>query len=173
MEDQKIIVGQINGIFGVQGWVKIFSHTDPRENIFQYSPWLLKVKGEWKEIKLADFKVQAGGKALVAKLENIHDRDEAREFMGCEIAILNSQLDRSDDEYLWIDLIGCTVINQDNVEMGKVSELIETGQHDVLRVKGEFGDLIPFVMEEFILSVDVENKVIRVDWELAADDETD
>ena len=173
MEDQRIIVGQINGIFGVQGWVKIFSHTDPRENIFKYSPWLLNVKGEWKEIKLDDFKVQAGGKALVAKLENIHDRDVAREFMGCEIAILNSQLERSNDEYLWIDLIGCKVINQDELVLGEVADLIETGAHDVLRVKGEFGDLIPFVMDEFILSVDVDAKIIRVDWEPETDEEND
>jgi 16S rRNA processing protein RimM len=167
MNNERLIVGQINGIFGVKGWVKIFSHTDPRDNIFNYSPWQIHVKGEWKEVKVEEFQKHAGGKALVAKLENIHDRDVAREFMGCEISILRSQLSQDDDEYFWIDLIGCEVTNQDGIVLGEVTDLVETGAHDVLRVKGEYGDLIPFVMDEFIVSIDKNTKKIRVNWEIA------
>ncbi|VAW44199.1 16S rRNA processing protein RimM, partial [hydrothermal vent metagenome] len=56
MLDDKLIVGQINGIFGVNGWVKIFSHTDPRKNILDYSPWMIKFKGEWQHIKVVNSK---------------------------------------------------------------------------------------------------------------------
>jgi len=171
MEKERLIVGQINGVFGVKGWVKIFSHTDPRENIFSYSPWQLKVKGEWQDVKVEDFKLQSGGKALVAQLENIHDRDLARDLMGAEISIWRDQLQQDDDEYFWIELIGCDVINQDKVLLGKVTDLVETGAHDVLRVKGEHGDLIPFVMDKFIVNIDIGNKQILVNWEL--DDESD
>ncbi len=166
MSEKKLIVGNINGIFGVQGWVKIFSHTDPRENILNYSPWWINCKGEWKKINIVDSKVQQGGKALVAKLENVNDRDVAREYMGCEIAIDDSQLDRSDDGYLWVDLIGCEVFLEDGTLVGTVKDLIETGAHDVLRVSGEHEELIPFVMNEFILRVNTDEKKIVVDWEL-------
>lgn len=174
MNNNHLIVGQINGVFGVQGWVKIFSHTDPRENIFRYSPWLIEVKGEWQEVKVEDFKIQQGGKALVAKLENIQDRDLARELMGCTIAIDRNLLEKEADDYFWVDLIGCEVKNLEGEHFGKVINLVETGAHDVLRIQGEdkSSELIPFVMGAFIKSVDIENKLIIVDWQ-ADNEESD
>ncbi|MGZ4982010.1 MAG: ribosome maturation factor RimM, partial [Methylobacter sp.] len=47
-KQQHISVGKISGVFGVKGWVKVFSFTDPRENILTYSPWLLKKGDETK-----------------------------------------------------------------------------------------------------------------------------
>lgn len=166
MSDEKLIVGQINGIFGVNGWLKIFSHTDPRKNILDYSPWWIKCKGEWRQVKVVDSKVQSGGKTLVAQIENVTDRDVARDYMGCEIAINRTDLKQSDDGWYWVDLIGCQVATQDNVALGEVTEIIETGAHDVLRIKGDQEVLIPFVMEQFILSVNIADKKIVVDWEL-------
>ena len=32
-------IGRLNGAWGVSGWVKVFSYTDPPENIFSYQPW--------------------------------------------------------------------------------------------------------------------------------------
>ncbi|WP_319380012.1 ribosome maturation factor RimM [Thiomicrorhabdus sp.] len=162
---EKLIVGQINGVFGVHGWVKIFSDTEPRENIFSYSPWWIKRKGEWLEVKVEDFKGQQGGKALVAKLDIIDDRDIAREFMGCEIAIDRSQLRSDDNEFFWIDLIGCQVENLQGDVLGKITDLVETGAHDVLRVKGATQELIPYVLDEFIIEVDIANKRVKVDWQ--------
>lgn len=171
MSAEKLIVGSINGVFGVNGWVKIFSHTDPRENILSYSPWWIKFKGEWRQVSIADSKVQQGGKTLVAKLDKVDDRDLAREYMGCEIAIEQSQLKRSNDALYWIDLIGCQVSLQDGTLLGTVKEMVETGAHDVLRVVGEQNILIPFVMDEYILNVDTDNKQIVVNWEVEADSE--
>lgn len=173
MENNRLVVGQINGIFGVQGWVKIFSHTDPRENIFRYSPWLVEVKGEWQEIKVEDFKVQQGGKALVAKLQKIDDRDLAREFMGCTIAIDRGMLQQNAGDYFWVDLIGCEVTNLEGEKIGKVVNLVETGAHDVLRVEGEHNELIPFVMETFIKSIDIAGKQIVVDWQIEEQEESE
>jgi len=170
MSEEKLIVGQINGIFGVQGWVKIFSHTDPRKNILDYSPWWLKCKGEWRQVKLLDSKVQSGGKTLVAQIDGVTDRDVAREYMGCEIAIDRTQLVQTNDGWFWIDLMGCQVVSEDETALGKVTDIIETGAHDVLRVKGDQETLIPFVMNRFIKSVDIANKLIVVDWELEEED---
>ncbi|QAB14880.1 ribosome maturation factor RimM [Hydrogenovibrio thermophilus] len=174
-QDEHIILGQINGIYGVQGWVKIFSHTEPRENILNYSPWLVRVKGEWRTMSLQDGRSQAGGKSIIAKLDGVDDRDVAREFMGCDIAITPDQLPDTDDGYYWRHLIGCEVSNLQGEVLGQVSEIVETGAHDVLRVTqilpgGETRTtLIPFVMDTFILAVDVDAKRIQVDWQ--ADDE--
>lgn len=177
LNDDKIILGQINGIYGVQGWVKVFSHTAPRQNILNYSPWLVKVNQTWRSIELKDGRTQQGGKLVVAQLAGISDREMARTFMGCDIAILPEQLPEADSGYYWMQLMGCQVLLTDGSLLGKVTELIETGAHDVLRVQKpdelELGSiLIPFVMDQFILNVDVKAKIIQVDWALEDDDDS-
>jgi len=169
--DGKLILGKINGIYGVQGWVKVYSHTAPIENIFCYQPWYLRCKdGLWREVKVLDHRVHMGGKALVAKLEGVQDREQARALMGCEIGIDRDQLPDSDDGYYWVDLIGCEVIDQHGENLGKVVGMIETGGHDVMRVRGEAGQhLIPLVEGHFVTDVDIAAKRIRVDWDGEAD----
>ena len=40
-EADRIVVGRINGAYGIKGWVKIFSYTDPIEKILGYTPWYM------------------------------------------------------------------------------------------------------------------------------------
>ena len=71
-----------------------------------------------------------------------------------------------EDEYYWADLVDMTVINKENIVLGKVSNLMETGANDVLMIKGEYGQiLIPFV-SNYIESVDTDSKTIIADWGL-------
>jgi 16S rRNA processing protein RimM len=42
---------------------------------------------------------------------------------------------------------------------------METGAHDVLVTNGDKERLIPFVMDEVVLGVDVAGGVIDVDWD--------
>jgi len=164
-DDDKLILGQINGVFGVQGWLKVFSHTDPRKNILEYPYWLIKRNGQWQTVNIIDGKSQQGGKTVVVKLEDCNDRDDAKELMGCDIAIFQKDLPKSTDSFYWVQLIGSRVINLQNEELGIVTALVETGAHDVLRVEKEDSSiLIPYVEDKFILNVDIEFKTIQVDW---------
>jgi len=161
---EMIVVGKIAGVFGVQGWCKIFSHTSPRKNILQYSPWYLKRNGEWQLTKLKQGRPQ--GKSIVAQLEGINDRDVAAALNGTEIAIMQSQLpDLAQDEYYWSDLIGSEVETVTGVSLGKVTEMMETGANDVLIVKGDQERLIPFLQPDVVTEVDVKAGLIKVDWD--------
>ncbi len=82
--------GQISGVFGVKGWVKVFSFTQPRENILRYSPWLLQKNNQTKEIKVLGGQRQ--GSTVVAELEGVTDRDAALALMGWGISIRKEQL---------------------------------------------------------------------------------
>lgn len=168
--EQWVPLGKLNGLFGVKGWVKIFSNTQPRENILNYSPWFLKRDGQWQE-----FEVLAGkphGKGVIAHLSGCTDRDIAAELIGSEIAIKREQLPKAeDDEYYWSDLIGLVVNNLESVELGKVTSMLETGANDVLVVRGlgEDGEkrerLIPFITEEVVQEVNLEQGFMTVDWD--------
>ena len=89
-KQQQINVGKVSGVFGVKGWVKVFSFTDIRENILNYSPWLLKKDSETRTVSVIDGKLQ--GKAVVAQLDGVNDRDQAANLMGWDIFITPDQL---------------------------------------------------------------------------------
>lgn len=161
---ETLVVGRISGVFGVRGWLKVYSHTQPRENILDYSPWLLRANGSWREYRPAEGKIH--GKALVVRLKGCDDRDVAAELVGQDVAIRRDQLPAAGpDEYYWSDLEGLVVRTLDNVELGEISHLFETGANDVIVVKGDKERLIPFVWEQVIREVDLEAGVMLVDWD--------
>lgn len=158
-----ITVGHISGVYGVHGWVKVFSHTEPRENILGYSPWHIRRAERWEPIALLDGRRQ--GKGVIARLEGCADREHARALIGAEIAVEREQFDETaPGEYYWADLVGLEVVTRDGVTLGRVDHLIETGANDVLVVAGERERLIPFVPDRYIVEVDVEGGRMVVDW---------
>ncbi|MCW8908595.1 MAG: ribosome maturation factor RimM [Sedimenticola sp.] len=157
------VLGSVSGLHGVRGWVKVFSHTSPKENIFNYPCWYLFRDGQWREYRLLQGRTQ--GKGLVASLEGVTDRDQAAELGGAEIAVRRDQLpETTPDEYYWADLEGQHVITLNGDSLGRVDYLFETGANDVMVVKGDRQRLLPFV-GQVIRSVDLEKGVITVDWD--------
>ena len=161
--ERYVTLGKVSGIFGVQGWVKVFSHTRPTENILSYSPWYLRQAGEWKARRVVEGRQH--GKALIVHLEGVDDRDVARGFIGIDIAVKRSQLPPpAEGEHYHFDLIGLKVTNRDGVELGTVQDIIETGAHDVLVVRGEKEHLIPLVMGVHVRRIDEWRGTMEVDW---------
>jgi len=155
-----IVLGRVTGLYGVRGWVKVFSETDPRENILAYAPWY--VDGEPRTV--AEGRLH--GRGLVARLAGCEDRDQAAELIGREIAIRRDQLPPpSPDEFYWADLEGLRVETIHGLALGEVSHLLATGANDVLVVRGERERLLPFVWDQVVHAVDFEAGVIRVDWD--------
>jgi 16S rRNA processing protein RimM len=157
--------GQISGVFGVKGWVKVFSFTQPRENILRYSPWILQKNNQTKEIKVVGGQRQ--GSNVVAELEGVLDRDAALELMGWEIFIRKDQLPKPQaGEYYWADLIGLEVVTTTGVNLGKVDHLMETGANDVLVViDDKIERLIPFLQQQTVLKIDLAARSMVVDWD--------
>jgi 16S rRNA processing protein RimM len=120
--------------------------------------------GNWQEKQLA-----AGsrhGKGVIARLADCENRDQAQALIGYEIGIRRDQLPATaPGEYYWRDLQGLKVISVKGELLGTVDHLIETGANDVLVVKGERERLIPFVVDQVIVNVDLDEREIHVDWD--------
>ncbi|HOP23116.1 MAG TPA: ribosome maturation factor RimM [Gammaproteobacteria bacterium] len=158
-DNGRILIGKISGCFGIKGWVKVFSYSNPRENICTYKDWLI----DGTLFKSVQSKKH--GKNIVAKLKDVDSIEEAQMFIGQKIEITEQQLPKlKNDEYYWNDLIGLDVSNTNGISFGEIVNLMETGVNDVLIVKGNRERLIPFLIPETVLNVDLENKTMLVDW---------
>ncbi len=173
MSDSPVIIGEITGLSGVKGWVKVFSHTEPRLNIIKYNPWLISQKEDWKPVKVLNGRSQ--GKTIVVQIEGVTDRDQAQALIGYKVAIQASQLKPlSANDYYWRDLEGLDVVDTKGQFLGKVSHLIETGANDVLvvtlppeKIKDQKIKemMIPYLMDKVVKRVDLETKQLEVDWD--------
>jgi 16S rRNA processing protein RimM len=106
--ERRILLGKIVGVFGVRGWVKIQSHTEPRAALFGYLPWTLRRHDVERQITEIEGREQVKG--LIARLVGIDTREQAETLVGNEIWVPRSALPRPrKGEYYWVDLEGLSV----------------------------------------------------------------
>ncbi|TWX68873.1 ribosome maturation factor RimM [Colwellia demingiae] len=170
-EEKKIILGKVGAVYGIKGWLKIHSFTDETEAILDYFPWSLKLGNNTQTVEITDWRKH--NKILIVKVAGIDDRDEAQALVGSEILTNEAALpELSQDDFYWRDLIGMSVVTNKGYDLGVVTDMMETGANDVLVVKANLKDgfskkerLIPYLFEQVIESVSIENKQICVDWD--------
>ena len=164
-----VVLGKIVSVHGVRGEVKVYSFTDPVDNVLDYRRWTLRRDNEVKQVELAGGRLQ--GKVLVAKLKGLDDREVARSYAGFEICVARSELpELSEGEFYWYQLEGLSVIDQAGQLLGKIDHLFETGANDVMVVKPSPGSLddrerlLPYT-GQCVLSIDLAAGEMRVDWD--------
>jgi 16S rRNA processing protein RimM len=163
---QWLPLGRIVGVFGVKGWVKVESYTDPREAILSYPEWQLDNPEQGARRVVAGRK---HGRQVVASLEHIEDRDIARQLVGATISVQRSTLPAlKPREYYRADLLGLRVVNEQGVELGRVERFIDAPAHAVMVVRGAEEHLLP-VTPQHLRRVDLAGGEIRVDWNPAED----
>ena len=163
--DDPIVLGRVSALFGVKGWVKIFSYTDPREGILGYPALHIEREGRWQPVKVAEG--QPHGKTIIARFEGVEDRDTAADFLRSDIGVFREDMPPAGEaQYYWSDLEGLRVEGQSGSTLGVVAYLLETGANDVMVIKGDEREiLVPFVTGDVVTDVDLAGGVIKVDWE--------
>lgn len=167
MSQDFVVIGQIGAPYGVKGWQHIRSFSKPIENIFQYKTWYLRQKQAWLPYQVATGRRH--GEGLVVHLEGIDDRDIAASLTLCDIAIPRSELKPlPQDEYYWTDLEGLSVKTLAGKLLGRIAYLYDNAGTDIMVIQseGELEKHIPFVIQDTVHAVDLENKEVIVDWDL-------
>ncbi|WP_353108635.1 ribosome maturation factor RimM [Salinisphaera dokdonensis] len=169
MPDRPVVLGHVSGLFGVKGWIKVYSYTRPAANLIEYEDWLIGRQDAWRPFRVIDAREQ--GKTLIAQIapgdeSPLADRDAAAALIDFEIAVERDQLPEPEPgEYYWFDLVGLDVVNRDGTELGRVKAMMETGANDVLVLQGDRERLVPFVVGEIIDEVDLKAGRIVADWD--------
>jgi 16S rRNA processing protein RimM len=177
-------VGRVVGAWGVKGAFKVQAHAAEPEALFSSKRWFLRgpeTAGPAPRqaalptlLRITQARAQAG--AVVATAQEVLDRDAAAALTGARVYVSRASFPTAGEgEYYWVDLIGLAVVNREGVTIGKVTDLIDTGVHSVLRVRrpdsspglapDQAEHLIPFVAA-YVDSVDLAGGLVRVDWGL-------
>ncbi|SIT71022.1 16S rRNA processing protein RimM [Ectothiorhodosinus mongolicus] len=157
-----VILGRIVGVYGIKGWVKVFSETQPREGILNYQPLYIADGDSWQPLAVETGRLS--GKSIILKCQGVDDRDAAQGLVGRALAIDADQLPQLDPgEYYWSQLLGLEVVNLQGEPLGRVDHLLETGANDVLVLEGERQRLVPYV-PQVVKQVDLVQGRMTVDW---------
>ena len=157
-----VVLGRVGAPFGVQGWVKVNSYTNPPEGIAGYGSWDLVRAGRAERRAVLEWK--RAGRAVAVRLEGVDSRDAAQALTGCDVQVDRSELaPTASGEYYWHDLIGLEVRNREGAELGRVEGVLEMPAHPVLVLRGERERLVPLVPERLV-EVDLDAGRVTVDW---------
>lgn len=167
MVKRKVLVGTIGKPYGIKGWVKINSYTAPFSNILNYQPWYLAPNKPFHLSTLIEIiESRVHGQQILVRLENCTTPESACLYTNYKIYVEREKFPPlAIDQYYWTDLEGLKVYTCENVYLGIISALYATGANDILVVINKKKHLIPFLLDQTIKSVDLENKTMIVDWD--------
>ncbi|HEX3915681.1 MAG TPA: ribosome maturation factor RimM [Steroidobacteraceae bacterium] len=162
-----IQLGFVGAPFGVRGWVKLRSHTDPPERLLKHRNLQIGREGAYQSYRIVE-SGRSGG-ALTVKLAGVEDRDQAMALRGAQICVPRTELpERDDKDFYRADLIGCDVVNLAGVGLGVVQHFVETPAQVLMVVRGEREYWVPAVAQH-LRRVDLQARRVTVDWDAAAE----
>jgi len=157
----KVIVGKIVNTCGLKGEVKVINSSNFKKNKYKKNSVLLVVNEENNiNLSLTVTSFRENDKFVYLKFKEINSIEEAEALKESYLMINGEGLQSiSEDDFYHYELLNMEVY-YNNELIGSISEISDNGAQDLLRVKGkDINVLIPFV-NEFVDSVDVENKKI-------------
>ncbi len=158
------MLGRITGPFGVRGWLKVMSFTDPPEQILEYPTWRADLPRAGRR-ELRPLEGRRHGKGLVVRCEGIDERDAAIALGRPELWVERRELPAlKKDEYYRADLVGFEVVNLLGQALGRVEHFLDLPANAVMVVAGEREHWLPLGPEQ-VFRVDLERGRITVDWD--------
>ena len=109
MTGRRVTLGRVSGVFGVKGWIKVYSYTRPAANILRYRKWWIVTEAGREAYRAEVVAGQQQGPALVAQISDaagqpIDDRDRAAALIGASIEVERDELPKlREGEFYWID----------------------------------------------------------------------
>ncbi|NLU51684.1 MAG: 16S rRNA processing protein RimM [Clostridiaceae bacterium] len=157
-----LAVGKVVNTHGIKGELKVMPLTSDLSR-FDYLKFVnVNLDGELKEFRVTGARLHKN--AVLIKLKGIDTMNDAEKFKGHDLWVERKHARILDeDEYFICDIIGLNVY-EDNVFIGTVSDVLETGSNDVYVIKSDSGkkDLLLPALKSVVLSIDIEGKRMDV-----------
>lgn len=149
-------IGKIVNVHGVQGEVKLKPCTKD-VGIFSSLDFLL-IEGE----KFFIESVRIHKKMALIKFKGINSREDSSSIMNKFVAVSRDMANKLEEgEYYIADLLDCSVYEND-ILLGKIIDIIETGSNDVYHVKNKDNEILIPALKTVVMKIDIIEKRIEV-----------
>jgi 16S rRNA processing protein RimM len=161
-------MGRIGAPYGIKGWVKLISFTDPVDNLLDYESLWVADGAALRKIEIDEARPQ--GEGLVGHIKGCDVREATRLYTGLDLLVPKDALPELEEGFYWHELEGLRVVNLAGEDLGVVDHLLATGANDVLVVRGDEASvdreerLLPYVDAQVVKEVDLAARIMRVDW---------
>jgi 16S rRNA processing protein RimM len=166
-EEDYVIIGQITGVHGLHGSLKVNSHTDSLDLYKKGEQLLIRGSGKALSIPERCLTIQSVSpykKKILLKFDEISDIDSAERLIGADIFIPREKFPELEDgEFYWVDIIGLSVFTVNGESLGRVDSIFPTGSNDVYVVKGKGKEILIPALESVIRSIDLDAGVMTVE----------
>lgn len=158
-------VGTIANTHGLKGELKVVSQTDFPEERFSLGSRLTMMDPELKkQIEVEVVTSRQNKNTYIVKFSAWNDINEVEKYKGWLLKINKEKLiELSEHEFYYHEIVGCTVISDEGVELGVIQEILSPGANDVWVVQPATGKAvyIPYI-EDVVKQVDIPNKRVLV-----------
>ena len=152
MKLQFIEAGEIVTTHGVRGEIKVLPWGDSPEFLLDFN----RVRIDGMDYKVESCRIQKTCNLI--KLQGIDTMEAAQLLRGKVVELYRS--DAPKELIFAAELIGVSVI-ADEVEIGKITDVLDYPGNKVYVIEGEHSYMIPAV-KEFVLSTDMDTKTMQV-----------
>ena len=164
--DRKILLGKLGKPHGVKGFLYIRYYGEDPNNLYDYEGLLLD---DGTLVKVDKLLLQKD--RVILKFLETNSRNDAENLRDKELFIKEDSLPvLENNQAYYFELEGLNVKNLDNVDLGRVKEILETNANDVLVIEptkssvDEKERLVPYVKENVVKEINKIDKTILIDW---------
>jgi len=160
--DELNSLGKIIDTHGLRGELKVRTHPEDRDALLQVSKVYLKPSGEAAQVReLVKARLNKG--YAVIQLKGLDHISQAAGLVGQELLIRPADIRRDSERLFWFELVGLQVVDQQRGEIGILEDMFVTAAHGIYVIEGAFGEVLIPAIEPFVLGLDRENGILRVD----------
>lgn len=161
-QEHLIVVGRITGTHGIKGQLRLLSYSGNLETLASARRITLRLtNGTLRTFDLR--RASKHGDAILLTLDGFDNINQVLHLVGSELCLQKEQLPTpGKDEYYWQDLLGLAVATDTGMQLGTISEILETGANDVYVVTGQGKEFLIPAIASVISEIDLASKTMTI-----------
>lgn len=155
-------IGQIVNTFGIKGQIKVKPFTDDIKRFDNLKEVYVEKNNTKKEYEIEEVKYHKD--MVLIKFKGIETVEQAEKLKNSYVTISRDSAEElEEDRYYIVDLLGLEVYTDEQILLGILEDIFNTGSNDIYVVKSSDGKqiLLPAI-KDVVKNIDIENKKITV-----------
>lgn len=154
----RLHIGRIVGAHGIKGELRVYPLVN--EESFYKKIDSLNIEGYKDGVKIIALKKNKG--VYLLKIDEIGTRTEAERLRGKTLTLDEADMPKLDEGYYIYELIGLRALDQDDREIGILSDVLLGAVNDVYVITTEKGEVLVPNVPNFVRERNIEKGFIRV-----------